>query len=295
MWEQQYAHEHPDDDDDEALRPRRRARRSPYSNPLMDAIDRRGRLFGVVRHASADELREMFVTRECTHDMFTVSGRPHDATGSNITLFEVVMRGFDCDKLRVVAEHAFLTSDDPLQQLGLAPKIFRKIEHDEHSLDVHFPALDTYIHVLAKDRPSVEFTENATRLIGACMIPPSDPETGAAALEAHNFTLWEMAKIHTTEELSSWVVHRGLSGAVAATLPQICFGDLRDCREVRGWLAARKIWAVLAPRKRDLCFLDWLESFVEAEGGGYAPKETADKPGVAQAPAGLRAAYEADF
>ena len=287
-------HEAPVDDDEEALRPRRRARRSPYFNPLMDAIERRGRLFGVVHNASADELREMLVTRECTHDMFMVSGRPDDATGSNITLFEVVMRGFDCDKLRVVAEHAFLTSDDPLQQLGLAPKIFRKIEHNEHSLEVHFPALDTYIHVLVKDVPSPQFTVKATRLIGRVHDTTSDLKTGADALEVHNFTLWEMDKLYTAEELSSCVAHRGLSGYVSSDLMVCCFGSLRDCREVRGWLAARKIWAVLAPRKRDLCFLDWLESFAEAEGGGYAPKETADKPGVAQAPAGLRAAYEAD-
>merc|ERR1719181_495386 len=148
--------------------------------------------------------------------MFMGGHSRHDPLPGSTTLFEVVMRGFDCDKLRVVAEHAFLTSDDPLKQLGLSPEVFRKDDPDDRSLEVHFPALDTYIHVLAKDHPTVEFTEYATRLIGACMIPPSGPESHSAALEEHNFMLWEMAKLHTMQDLSSWVAHRGLHGSVSA-------------------------------------------------------------------------------
>ena len=236
-----------------------------------------------VFYCTAEELASRLETGEYTHRMFhALASHPKQS------LLQKVMPNED--KMRIVCEHACRTCAEPHVDLNL--RAYRVSPDDsvvrELGYDFFFPPLHTYItechrrsRSMGMDETHCSWTQDGLQLLADYMwqrrgsMRIEDCAARGASLQAINFFRVALAR-YTPGGRRAWRYFYRKKLALKQR-----FGA-----KARPLMAARLAANVLLKHQAELSFLDWAE-----DSNVYAPKVEDCKM---QAPAGLRAAFEAD-
>ena len=237
-----------------------------------------------VFYCTTEELALRLETGEYTHRMFHVlSSHPKQS------LLQKVMPNED--KMRIVCEHACRTCAEPHVDLNLrAYRVSRDADPNvcEIGYEYFFPPLHTYIaechrrsRSMGMDETDCSWTQDGLQLLADYMWRRRKSmrieDCAASGVSVHAINFFRVA-------LTRWTP--GGRRAWRYFYRKKLARTRRFGAKARPLMAARLVANVLLKRQVELSFLDWAE-----DSNVYAPKVEKCKM---QAPAGLRAAFEAD-
>ena len=236
---------------------------------------------------TAEELASRLETGEYTHRMFHALASHPKHSHPKQSLLQIVMP--DEDKMRIVCEHACRTCAEPHVDLNL--RVHEAAQNStarEQGFGYYFPALHTYVSEcyrrsrrMGMNESHCSWTQDGMQLLADYMNcirtrrVRHSSKYAQSTVQAMNYFHWTLQN-HNPGGRRAWI------SFFRRDLPR----SKRFGAKARPLMAARLAANVLLKRQVELSFLDWAE-----DSNVYAPKVEDCKM---QAPAGLRAAFEAD-